>query len=76
MKSIDDIRKKVSEYLPKADEDFIIQVYTMMLHEERGGFTEEEIKMLDERRASRLAGKSELLSEEEVFQRMNDARKK
>lgn len=73
MKSIDDIRKKVSEYLPNADEDFIIQVYTMMLHEERGGFTEEEVKMLDERKARHLAGESKSYSREEAKRKLRDS---
>jgi|GEM_PF-4945855 hypothetical protein len=73
MKSIDDIRKKVSEYLPKADEDFIIQVYTMMLHEERGGFTEDEILLLKERRANYQSGKSQSYTREEAKKKLRDS---
>lgn len=72
MDSLEEIRKEINQYIPKASDDFLIRVYIWMLQEEEGDFTDEQLKTLQSRRERHVNEESTSYTREEARQRLHD----
>jgi hypothetical protein len=73
------IRKKLITYLADADDKKVKAIYTIFENEINQGeefkLTDDHIKILDDRRAKRLSGKSKTYSWQEVHNNIRKKRK-
>jgi hypothetical protein len=70
MDTIDQIRDEVSKYLPQANERFLFMVYTMMIEQRKDEFSDEQLRVLHERRDRQISGESKGYTRSEARERM------